>query len=225
MLNDKMIKEVVSDYFSGYKRDYFMFNICLTSDISIRLLKEFTNKKDAELGLSTMRDGDLYSLYLFYLHTLDNPFVYIEDVGSVLQNLEDWESCNTDDIIKYVDELVSNEDVRKDFLRSYRWEPSCYREVIYLYEQFNSIANRVYALIERNMNFNFELALLGTILSRVNDLGETLKTCELRYGVSRTNLKGKFYRKYSNMDDVHNTIVRLRAQSELCRVQNVNIVQ
>lgn len=225
MLNDSLMKEVVSDYFSGYKRDYFTFNVCLTSEIAVGLLKNFTCRKDTELGLSTMKDGDLYSLYLFYLHTLDNPFGYIDGVGYVLQSREDMESYNTDDIIRYVDSIVSDSDVRKEFLDDYRWIPSCLNEIMYVYEQYESIAKRIYLLVENSRDFSFELSLLRMLLSRVHDLGESLKTCPLKYGVGRGTLLDDFYRRYGKMDEIYNSARRIKAQAVLYNVQSVKIVQ
>lgn len=225
MLDDKLMKGVIADYFEGYKRESLIFNICLTAEISLNLLKSFVERKDAELGLSTMKEEDLYGLYLFYLTALDNPFTYIAGFGYGVYEVSDWEGCSTDEIIKYVDELVSREDIRIDLAPYFKWTPSCVKESTSVFRDFEVVAKRVNDLIDLRQDYHFELEIMGTLLERMHILGESLKMCDLRYNADRNKLLEVFYRRYSKMDDIYESCKRIRAKTELYRVQHISTVQ
>lgn len=226
MLNDKLMKEVVSDYFAGFKQGFTVFNICMTADIALKLLKNFAKRKDTELGLSTMKEEDLYSLYLFYLDTLDTPFSYnsMTDEYNFCMP-EDFKNYSTDDIIGYVDSLVSRKDIQVVFLPDYKWTPECVNESINVFSDFNTVSERLYSLLEARRDFSFELQMLGTLLERMYILGESLKMCDLKYSTNRNELLEDFYSRYSKMDDIYESCRNIRAKTELYRIQRVGTVQ
>lgn len=226
MLDDRLMKEVVSDYFTGFKQDFTIFNICLTADIALKLLRDFAKRKDTELGLSTMKEEDLYSLYLFYLATLDTPFSFnsMTDEYNFCMP-EDFKGYSTEDIIGYVDSLVSRRDIQVAFLPDYKWTPECVRESVSVYSDFSLVSERLYNLLNARRDFSFELKILGTLLERMYILGESLKMCDLKYNTNRDELLKTFYSKYSKMDEVFESCRDIKATTELYRVQHVHTIQ